>query len=437
MSGARITRRSVLHGIALGGLAGGISAAGFPVSARAQDFKGQTVNWLVTQPRIGAAQKLKEMFEALTGAKVEITAIPFDASESQATIDVSSGANRFDVIDYWYASIGAMAENGILMDVTDKIAAEEGYIKPADFLPPFYDNYTLYGGRRYGLPWDGDSHSLFYNAELLEKHKCDVPQTWDQYLETARKITEEEKGSGIYGAIMMGVNVPVALGSGYVNRIAGYQGRLLTEDNKSALLEETQIMAAKNLAAVIPYCFPTPPEVGFENGIPAFLSGRGALIEFWTDLGIHAENDPNSAIKGKWGVTSLPVGKPGQEPRAALDGGWGLGISMGSKNKDLAWEFMKWATSPDVQREVSSTPGTFSDPVRDSVLSSKEYGDFAPKVQKAQILASKKVMPWPTIPESPQLMRSLTDELAKMIAGQQSPEETMEKTDREWRRLLG
>lgn len=431
-----ITRRSVLQGLATGTAISTLSLP-FGGAALAQDFSGQKLNWLVTQPRIGAAKKLKEMFEAKTGAMIELTAIPYDASESQATLDVSSGANQYDMIDYWYASIGAMAENGILVDITDKIEAEKDFIQPDDFLAPFSDIYMSYNDRRWGLPWDGDAHVLFYNQELLDAHSLKVPETWPQYLETAKAITEAEKGNEKYGAVIMGVNIPVALGSGFVNRVAGYQGRLLTEDNKSALLEDIQLTCAQQLEAVVPYCFPTPAEVGFENGIPAFLSGRAAMIEFWTDLGIHAENDPNSAIAGKWGVTSLPVGEVGQSPRAALNAGWGLGISSGSQNQDLAWEFIKWATSPAVQLEVSSTPGTFSDPVRESVMTSKEYTSFAPKVAEAQIAASKAFMPWPKIPESPKLMRILTDELAKMVAGQQNYKETMEKTDSQWQRLLG
>lgn len=430
-----ITRRSVLKGLAAGSV--GLTSLSSFGHAFAQDFSGQTLNWLVTQPRIGAAKKLKEMFEAKTGAIVEITAIPYDASESQITLDVSSGANKYDIVDYWYVGIGQLAENGILIDITDKIEAEKDLIKPDDFLEPFYDNYTLYNGRRWGLPWDGDAHSLFYNSELLDAHGFEVPTTWDDYLTTVKGITEAEKGNDKYGAVIMGINLPVALGSGFVNRVAGYQGRLLTENNESALLEDEQLISAKQLADVVEYCFPTPAETGFENGIPAFLSGRAGMIEFWTDLGIHAENDPNSAIAGKWGVTTLPVGKAGQTPRAALDAGWGLGISSGAPNADLAWEFTKWATSPDVQREVSSTPGTFSDPVRRSVLNSPEYGAFVPKVQEAQIAASESFMEWPTIPESPQLMRVLTDELAKMMAGQQNSVETMEKADRQWKRILG
>lgn len=429
-----VTRRSVLNGIA----AGVATATTLPLArpAFAQDFSGRKINFLITQPRIGAAKVLKEKFEAMTGATIELTAIPYDAVESQATLDVSSGANQYDVIDYWYVSIGALAENGIVEDLTDKIEAEKDYIQPDDFFAPFSDVYMEHDGRRYGLPWDGDAHVLFYNQELLDTHGYGVPDTWDDYHEAVRGITEAEVGNGKYGAVIMGVNIPVALGSGYINRVSGYGGRLLTEDGQSALLEDTQVQACKALEDVLPYCFPTPAEVGFENGIPAFLSGRAAMIEFWTDLGIHSQNDPNSAIKDKWGVTTMPVGVKGQTPRAALNAGWGLAIQTGSQDKELSWEFIKWATSPEVQLEVSSSDGAFSDPVRRSVMTSPEYMAFAPKVAAAQLKVTEEYLEWPKSPEAPQMMRILTDELAKMTAGQQDSRAALEATDRQWKRLL-
>lgn len=432
-----ITRRSVLRAVAAGGMAGILPEVPiFSAQAAERPFAGKTLKFLVTQPRLGAANKAAALFKEATGANVSITAIPYDSAESQATLDVNSGANQYDVFDYWYVSVGALSTNGIIEDITSRLEADKKAIKPDDFLGAFYDVYTLYNGRRWGLPWDGDSHSLYYNKALLDKHGLSVPATWDDYLNVAKTVTEAEKGNNIYGAIVMGVNIPVALGSLFVNRLDGFGGELLTKDGKSALLSKPSMQAANSLNAVIPYALPTPPEIGFENGIPAFVSGRGALIEFWTDLGIEAQDPKQSKIVNHWGVTSLPVGNPSIKPRAALDAGWGLAMSAGSSQKDLAWEFMKFTTLPHTQLIICTTPATFSDPVRESVLDSPEYKKYAPLVQKAFKRASKSALAWPTIPQSPTMMRVLTDELSKMIAGQQSPEATLKSADAQWRRLL-
>jgi hypothetical protein len=38
---------------------------------------------------------------------------------------VQSGANQFDVLEYWYATLGSLAENGVLTDVTGLIQRDE------------------------------------------------------------------------------------------------------------------------------------------------------------------------------------------------------------------------------------------------------------------------------------------------------------------------
>src|SRR6266542_3046553 len=42
-------------------------------------------------------------------------------------------------------------------------------IEADDFISSIYDPYTLVDGKRYGLPFDGDSHVLFYNQDLLAR----------------------------------------------------------------------------------------------------------------------------------------------------------------------------------------------------------------------------------------------------------------------------
>lgn len=94
---------------------------------------------------------------------------------------------------------------------------------------------------------------LFYNREIFDRHGLKAPETCDQYYETAKTITDAEKANGIYGAVMMGYS-----------------------------------------------------EVRFENELPAFLSGKAALIEFWTDTGFYPQDTKGSKIIDKWEVVQPP-----------------------------------------------------------------------------------------------------------------------------------
>lgn len=415
----------------------GATAGLLPRYASAQDFAGQELNVMIVQPHVVASEIMAADFQAATGAKVNITAVPYDQVQQQATLDVMSGANRFDVLDYWYPSVGAMATEGVIEDVTDWIARDTAQIQPEDFIPAIYDSYTSFNGRRWGLPYDGDTHVLFCNTEILARNGLSVPTTWDEYLQVARTITEAEAGNGVYGAAMMAFGVPIIIVGTFANRLAGYGGTFLNLDGSPALDSAASLAAAEQMLAAAPYCLPTPPETGFDQALPAFLSGKAAMMEFWTDLGVYAQDPGGSQIVDKWSASQLPTGPGIDSALASLNAGFSFSVSKGSSKKELAWEFIKFATSPDYSRKLLVTTGSGIDPTRLSGLNSEEYKAFAPLVQQAASASLAGVLPWPTTPQSPLMMEVLSDQLSQMMAGQKSATDALAAAQAEWVRIIG
>ncbi|CAN0620777.1 multiple sugar transport system substrate-binding protein [Burkholderia multivorans] len=419
------------------GIALAATSLGHPASRAAERrFAGQTLNLLFNQPHALAGKLLASDFEALTGAKVVVTTVPYDQLHAQATLDVQSGANQFDVVDYFYHTLGALAADKVLVDVTDRIARDKAEIDPADFLPSLYDNYTLRNGRRWGLPYDGDSHVLFYNTEIFARHGLSAPRTWDEYYVAARTITEKEKGNGVYGAVVQGFKIPVIVGSSYANRLAGFGGSFFKPDGTPALTSPEAVAAGEELARVVPYALPTPAETAFEHALPAFLSGKAAMIDFWTDLGVTAQNPQSSKIVNKWSLVQLPVGGQNKKPRAALNAGFGLGISAGSTKRDVAWEFIKFATSRRESLKQDILPGSGIDPNRTSVLNDPAYGKAAPRLQAEVRAAIGNALAWPLQPQSPKLMDALTEQLAQIVSRRKSPKDALAAAQVSWERLL-
>src|SRR6266542_3230425 len=376
MSDRRVTRRQVLRGTALGL---GLPAVSALLAACGRDHtdelgldrlgdapapQGPTLSFLSIQPHERAARQLASDFQVATGAFVRVTIVPYDQIRSKAIVDVQSGAAKYDVFDYWYTTVGELAHQGVLSDLTELIAASPD-IEADDFISSIYDPYTLVDGKRYGLPFDGDSHVLFYNQDLLARSGFGGPPgTWEQYVQMARKITDDNGNgsSGVYGAVLPAQAAPIIIGSAFANRLAGYGGH--------------------------------------------FLDGNAAMMEFWTDLGVNAEDPKQSKVRGRWGVTSLPVGSPNSKRVAALNAGFALGVSRASRNQDLATRFVKFATSKATNLELITTTGSGIDPTRRSTLNSPRYSGFAPMVQRAarSALSGNGAIPWPTSDKSPELM---------------------------------
>ena len=405
-------------------------------AADAKKYAGQSLNLLFNQPHAVAGKLLAEEFEKLTGAKVTVTPVPYDQLHAQATLDVQSGAHQFDVIDYFYHTLGALVADKVVLDVTDWIERDKAQIEPADFLPSLYDTYTLRDGRRWGLPYDGDTHVLFYNTEIFARHKLAAPKTWEDYYQAAKLITEKESANGIYGAAVQGFKIPVIVGSSYANRLAGFGGRFFTADGKPALTSPEAVAAAEELLRIVPYALPTPAETAFEHALPAFLSGKAAMIDFWTDLGVTAQDPKSSQIVDKWSLVQLPVGGKNTTPRAALNAGFGLGITTGTQKTALAWEFVKWATSKDLSLQQDVLPGSGIDPNRTSVLNHPDYIKAAPLLQPQLKAAIGNALAWPLQAQSPKLMDALTEQLALIVAGKKKPKDALASAQASWEQLL-
>ena len=184
-----------------------------------------------------------------------------------------------------------------------------------------------------------------------------------------------------------------------------------------------------------PSAVPTPLETEFGNSIPVFLSGGAAMIEFWTDLGTWAQDANQSQIVDKWGVVPMPVAGSNTVNRPAMNAGWSFGISSGSHNPEMAWEFVRMSSSKDFHIRVLTDNTTGVDPTRRSAMPA--YREFAPLQADAVEQAIDDAFAWPTKPESPKLMQSLTDELGLMMAGDKTVEQAMADAQASWEDILG
>jgi multiple sugar transport system substrate-binding protein len=424
------------------GLAGCSSTPASSTSAAAADgdFDGQELSVLFISSHEGAANWLAEHFEEETGATIKPVIVPYDQIGSKLALDQQSGANTIDVAAPWYVSLGDLAAQGAIQDLTDWIDSD-AQLDTDDFIPSINDPYSLVDDRRYGVPFDGDTHVLFYNKEILARNGFDTPPaTWDEYLEQTRTITENEKANGVYGAAVFGQKSPLILGASFANRLAGFGGEFLDEDGKPVINSPEAVAAAQSLVDVNQYALPTPAETDFGAGNTAWFAGKVGFIENWTDLGVRSD-DPTSGseVAGKWGVTLLPTGGDNTETRASLVAGFTWVVAANTEKTDLAHAFIEYAASSKVNAELlTASPPTGIDPNRKSSLEDATYGEEFPTIQEANRATLTGALAWPTGEHATELAQILTDELAKLLAGQGgSAQDTLDSVQAQWEDVLG
>ena len=401
-------------------------------------FDGQTLHWLTIEPHTVASGTLAKWFEEEYGVKVEITAVPYSEITNHALRDILDGEWEFDIFQYWYPMLGTLVEKGTLREISswwDKNSAE---LNPQDFIPVFRDTWCVNQNKRYGVPFDGDMHLLFYNKVIFKKYNLLPPRTWDEYLAAARMITEAERGNDLYGCGIMAANIPLILIGTFLNRLAGFGGDFIDSQGRPALDSPEALAALDHLIAELPYALPNPTLVAFDEMLGPWLAGRVGMVEFWADLGKISDNPEQSVIADQWGVVPLPKGpSPKGKVSAPLNAGWSLGVSSQARYPDLAKEFLKFSLRPDIMLRICTIQGGL-DPVRWAIYDLPEFRDRV--TEELALAASSAIksaaVPWPTDPRWEKMQTILNENLYLAVTRKITPKQALDGTQELWVQIL-
>lgn len=207
-------------------------------------------------------------------------------------------------------------------------------------------------GRLVAMPWFTDAGLLYYRKDLLEKYAEQPPETWDQLTAAAKKIQEGERASGndkFWGFVWQG-RAYEGLTCDALEWVASYNGGTIVEpDGKVGINNPNAIkaveMAANWVGTITPEGVLNYAE---EEARGIFQSGNAAFMRNWPYAWSLAQG-PDSAIKGKVGVSALPKG--GDDGRhAATLGGWQLSVSKYSRHAEVAADLVRYLTSSEEQK---------------------------------------------------------------------------------------
>ena len=114
-----------------------------------------------------------------------------------------------------------------------------------------------------------------------------------------------------------------------------------------------------------------------------------------------------------------------------------MGISPNASDEELAKDFVAFASSKETNEKLITTTGSGVDPTRTSTLESPEYVEFAPEVSAVAAQVLPNAQSWPTSPQAPEMIQSLSDNLALMLQGSLTAEQAMQQTWDSWQSLAG
>ncbi|NBE98896.1 ABC transporter substrate-binding protein [Nonomuraea sp. KC401] len=238
-------------------------------------------------------------------------------------------------------------------------------------------------GKVYGLPLTVDARALFYNKTHLKEAGVEPPRTWADLEEAAIKLTRREGGKLIRAGLSMD---DVGLFSMYLHQAGG---QMVTDDCSRTTFNSPQGTQALDLwgRMVRGGVYQTGFETGLGEGTDAFATGKVSMI-FTGPWNITTYKKYGKDLD--FGIVPPPAGPQGG--KASLMGGFGLVIPRAAKQKDAAWEFVKWWTAEKANAlkwaktslnipgnvEAATDPFFTGDPFWRPILDTLEYAKVRP-----------------------------------------------------------
>lgn len=275
---------------------------------------------------------------AASWVKVKQTFLPDDGFSEKMNTVLGTGSGVPDVTTFWDAGWFPQAT-----DLREYIARDKVDINM--YSKVHFDSRCRFGDKIIGLPIGVGATMYFYNTTLFDEKGIKYPEwgyTMEQFLNDAVKLTNREKK--IFGATMQ-TRIWRA-------EMFAFGARPFSNDGKTVAgyMNGPKAVKAFEFFYDLAQSGAVPTAAEFQV---LQTAGTGPIDLFKTGrLGFAPLNNGQFLMIDQAGVKFGLVHNPQVPPEPVITNGWTLqiGIPAASKNKDAAWEFLKWFTGEPGQK---------------------------------------------------------------------------------------
>ncbi|MFH9662209.1 ABC transporter substrate-binding protein [Streptomyces sp. NPDC017248] len=405
---------------------------------------GDAINVLmVNNPQMTELRKLTAAhFTQDTGIKVNFTVLPENDVRDKISQDFANQAGQYDVATLSNYEIPIYARNGWLRPLDAYVAKDPSYDEK-DVLKPMREALTGADGKLYGQPFYGESSFLMYRKDVFAAKGLTMPArpTWHQVAELAAEA--DGARPGMRGICLRGLPGWGELTAPLTTVVNTFGGTWFDKDWRARLDSPAFEKATKFYVGLVRrHGESGAAQSGFAECLNNMTQGKTAMWYDATSAAGLLEAD-DSPVRGKLGYAPAPVEKTQSSGWLYT---WAWGIQHASRNPDKAWKFVSWASGKGYERLVGETSGWSNVPAgkRASTYADAGYRASAAAFQemtRRSIENSRPddpgVQPRPApgiqfvgIPEFTDLGTRVSQEISAAIAGRQSVDAALEKSQR-------
>jgi multiple sugar transport system substrate-binding protein len=424
-----VSRRKLLQA---GVAALGAAAFAQPSIAQAKRFAGVTLHGASFQHRFFTLlQNYIPEFEQATGMKVDLKLSAFPVYNQQANLELSSGGSAYDFVNVTFILAARWVAAGLLANLDEftsdaKLTPAEW--KPKDFVEGAQVPYRDAKGATYGYSWEGGAMLMgLSRMDLMEKKGLKIPKTFAELQQVCAEINGTDNVNGIVSFQLHHWCLPP-----YIQGFGGNIFRNPPSDIMPTLNSPEAIEAVEFYANLLKNDAP--------KGVLTYTEDqeRQSLLTGRSNIFIHSSSwvtpillSEESKVKDTSRVVRMPAGPVHDYPASNSQG---LGIPKNAKNKEAAWEFIKWALSPEISMRLVKEQG-HSSICRRSVIESGEYRrrntvngqDLGALYLEVLELPAKgeNYMAYRTVKEFPIVGDVVNKAVEQVVTGQLSPRDAM------------
>ncbi len=288
-------------------------------------------------------------WEKATGHTVTMVPMPASTTDQFGQYRLWLAAGNSDIDIYQTDVIWAPQLAEQFLDLSEAAAD----LAPTHF-PSIIESQTV-NGKLVALPIFTDAPALYYRTDLLEKHGASVPSTWEELTATAQMVQDAERAAGnddLWGFVWQG-NAYEGLTCNALEWVKSFGGGQIVEPDGTISINNDKAAAAIDLVATWPGTISPEGVLAYqeEEARGVWQTGNAVFMRNWP-YAYGLGNGDDSAVKGKFGVTTLPTGG-GHDTSAATLGGWNVAVSKYSENQEAAISLAMYLAGPEAQKTRS------------------------------------------------------------------------------------
>lgn len=379
---------------------------------------GNAINLVMSNhPWQRGIEPLIDRFEQESGITVNVQTFAEQQTRDKIQLNLQSRSAAMDVYMTLPSREGPLfASSGYYEPLDDYLAKAPAEYEAGDFSRGAIEGMKV-DGTTYALPINVEGPVLYYRTDLFEQWGLAPPTTIDELLTTAEAI--KGRAADVSPITLRGASAALPFTFGPFLHATGLEW---TNDQGAPTFDDPRAAQAIGQYATLAREYGPPGVINysFTESSTLFAQGKAAM-ELESSNELNSVIDPGSStVADHVGVVPLPGAAP-----TVLS--WGIAMSPFSQNKDAAWQFMQWATSPETQLELAKAEIA---PPRSSVAQDPAYTEArnTPTHQQwraavADLQENGNVEVGPVGANAPAMRKVIGDAVGKVILGEASPEQ--------------